>query len=199
MNKDVNIEVSICISVHNTEIFLRRCLESVVNQTLVRKEIILIDNGSTDSSLSIMLEYQAQYPNIINVHSQEDKGLAQGRQAGINNAKGRFIAFLDADDYVKIDTYEKMYISALRHNVDIVECQTIRESVIIKSNYNGVHCTSKVLSDYFVNGGVPTMLWMRLFKRSLFSRPVMPNMYVNNEDIFAFPCLLYKAKDIFFL
>ncbi len=199
MKKFSDIEVSICISVHNTEMFLRRCLESVVNQTLLKKEIILVNNGSTDSSLTIMLEYQEKYPEIIKVYSQKDKGLAQGRQTGINYAQGEFITFLDADDYVKIDAYKKMHASALKYNVDIVECQTLRENTIIKSNYKGVHNTSQTLTDYFVNGRLPTMLWMRLFKRSLFTEPVLPNIYVNNEDIFAFPCLLYKAKNIFYL
>lgn len=199
MTNNIDIEVSICISVHNTENFLRRCLESVINQTIEKKEVILVNNGSTDSSFSIMLEYQEKYPDIVKVYSQEDKGLAQGRQTGINHAKGEYITFLDADDFVKTDAYEKMYVSALEYNVDIVECQTIRDGVIIKSEYEGIHDTSNILRDYFIHGKLPTMLWMRLFRRSLFVKPVLPNIYVNNEDIFAFPCLLYRAKNIFYL
>ena len=200
MKKINNIEVSICISVYNTEKLLKRCLESVINQTLEKKEIILVNNGSTDSSLEIMLEYKEQYPDMIKVYSQEDKGLAQGRQTGINHAQGKYITFLDADDYVNLDAYEKMYNCAMKYDVDIVECQTIREGRIIKSNYTGVHDTSEILRDYFINGEIPTMLWMRLFKRNLFlDKLVLPNIYVNNEDIFALPCLLYKAKDIFYL
>ena len=191
--------MSICISVHNTERLLKRCLESVVNQTLKRIEIILVNNGSTDSSLEVMLKYRERFPEVVWVYSQKDEGLAQGRQAGIDNARGKYIAFLDADDYVKNDAYEKMYASASKYNVDIVECSTIREGKIIESSYYGVHNTSDILTDYFLNGELPTMLWMRLYRRSLFNDPVMPNMYVNNEDIFALPCLLYKAKDIFYL
>jgi len=193
------IKVSVCISVHNTEKLLRRCLDSIINQTLKNIEIILVNNGSTDSSLEIMHEYRERFPDIVSVYSQEDRGLAQGRQTGIDNAKGEYIAFLDADDYVKNDAYEKMYISASKHNVDIVECSTIREGKIIQSGYNGIHRTSEILKDYFLSGVLPTMIWMRLYRRNLFVEPVMPNMYVNNEDIFAFPCLLYKAKNIFYL
>jgi len=146
-----------------------------------------------------MEEYKERYPEIIKVYSQEDMGLAQGRQTGINNASGEYITFLDADDYVTHDAYEKMYTSAVRYNVDIVECRTLREGKIIESNYQGTHATAQILKDYFFNGDIPSMMWMRLYRKSLFDKPVFPDIYVNNEDIFAFPYLLYKAKDIFYL
>jgi glycosyltransferase involved in cell wall biosynthesis len=199
MKNNDNILMSICISVHNAENFLRRCLDSVVNQTLESKEIILVNNGSTDSSLKIMQEYKNLYPKIVRIYSQEDMGLAQGRQTGINHAQGEYIAFLDADDYVEHDAYEKMYASALKYDVDIVECQTLRGSKIIKSPYDGVHNTMEILKKYFSSSEIPAMLWMRIYRRSLFSKPVLPNFYVNNEDIFAFPCLLYSAQNIYYL
>ena len=199
MNKNVIHKVSICISVHNTEQLLTRCLDSVTSQTLKDIEVILVNNGSTDSSLDIMEEYKERYPEIIKVYSQEDMGLAQGRQTGVNNANGEYVTFLDADDYVTNDAYEKMYASAIRHNVDIVECRTLRDGKIIESNYHGVHETAQILKDYFFYGDIPAMMWMRLYRNKLFDKPVLPQIYVNNEDVFAFPCLLYKAKDIFYL
>ena len=88
------VKVSVCISIYNGERFIRKCLDSVVCQTLKEIEIVLVNNGSTDLSLEIMNEYKEIYPNIIRVYSQEDKGLAQGRQTGIDNARGQFLAFL---------------------------------------------------------------------------------------------------------
>ena len=114
MDKSCEFQVTLCISIYNSEKFLRRCLDSVVSQTLKRLEIILVNDGSTDSSLKIMNEYRDKYPNNIKVISQENKGLAQGRQTGIDHANGEFIAFLDSDDYVKKDAYEKMYDSAIK-------------------------------------------------------------------------------------
>jgi glycosyltransferase involved in cell wall biosynthesis len=146
-----------------------------------------------------MEEYQVRYPEIIKVYSQEDMGLAQGRQTGINNANGEYITFLDADDYVTNDAYEKMYASAVRNDVDIVECRTLRDGNIIESNYQGAHDATQILKDYFFNGDIPSMMWMRLYRKNLFDKPVFPDIYVNNEDIFAYPYLLYKAKDIFYL
>ncbi len=193
------IDVSICISVHNTDAYLRRCLDSVINQTLNNKEIILVNNGSTDNSLNIMLEYQNNFPEIVKVISQEDKGLAQGRQTGIDNSKGKYITFLDADDYIKIEAYEIMFNNALKYDADIVECQTQKDGIIIDSPYKGVYDTKEILSDYLKNGNIPTMLWMRLYKKQLFSKPVLPNLYTNNEDNFALPCLLYNARNIVFI
>ncbi|UOE88713.1 glycosyltransferase [Vibrio splendidus] len=199
MGNEINYHVSVCISVHNTEKLLRRCLDSVVSQTLKEIEVVLVNNGSTDSSLDIMQEYKVKHPEMIKIYSQDDMGLAQGRQTGINNANGEYITFLDADDYVKNDAYEKMYESAIYQNVDIVECRTFRDGKIIESKYTGVHKASKILKDYFLYSEIPPMMWMRLYKRRLFDKPVLPNIYVNNEDIFAFPCILNKAEDIFYL
>ncbi|WP_313567197.1 glycosyltransferase, partial [Empedobacter sp.] len=84
------IKISICISVHNTGKYLRRCLDSVVEQTIREKEIILVNNGSTDDSLEIMKNYRQKFPHLIRIINQEDKGLAQGRQTGVNNAKGEY-------------------------------------------------------------------------------------------------------------
>ena len=194
-----NVKVSVCISIHNGERYIRKCLDSVVCQSLKEIEIVLVNNGSNDLSLEIMNEYKAIYPNIIRVYSQEDKGLAQGRQKGIDNAIGQFLVFLDVDDFVTKDAYEKMYDAAITHNVDIVECMSLRNGKLIQSKYKGVKKASEILQDYFLNGDIPSTLWLRLYNRNLFIKPVMPNIYVNNEDIFAFPCLLHQAINIFYL
>ena len=199
MVKSEEIKVSVCISVYNGERFLRKCLDSVVYQTIKQIEIILVNNGSTDLSLEIMNDYRERFPNMVRVFSQEDRGLAQGRQTGIDNVRGEFVAFLDADDYLSKDACEKMYDSAVKHNVDIVEFMTLMDGKVIQSKHKGIKQTSKILQDYFLNDGIPSMLWLRLYKRSLFIKPVLPNIYVNNEDVFALPCLLFMAKDIYYL
>jgi glycosyltransferase involved in cell wall biosynthesis len=191
--------MSICISVYNGERFLKTCLDSVVNQTIKEIEIILVNDGSTDLSLEIMHEYRRRFPNIVRVFSQDNRGLAQGRQTGIENARGEFIGFLDTDDYLSKDACEKMYTAAIKHNVDIVECMSLMDDKIIQSKYEGIEKTSKILKDYFSNFNIPSMLWLRLYRRSLFVRPLMPNMHVNNEDVFAFPCLLFMAENIYYL
>lgn len=195
------VKVSVCISVHNTASLLPRCLDSVCAQTLQDLEIVLVNNGSTDKSEVIMREYENQHPERrFIIVSQEDRGLAQGRQSGVNCATGEYITFLDADDYVSETAYEKMYTTAINENVDIVEIQTRRENRIISSPFDGKQNTHYVLRRWFVGDiFTPTMLWLRLYKKELFDKPVLPNLYTNNEDNFAYPCLLYRANSIYYL
>lgn len=197
MNK---VKVSVCISVHNTSHLLPRCLDSVCAQTLNDLEIVLVNNGSTDNSEEIMRQYERLHPERkFVIYSQEDRGLAQGRQSGINNASGEYIAFLDADDYVEPTIYEEMLKCAEDNNVDIVEIETWREGKVLSSPYKGLYQSHDILKNYLKNGVLCSMLWLRLYKRDLFNKSVLPNLYTNNEDSFALPCLLYAAKSIYFL
>lgn len=200
MEQKDKIKVSVCISVHNTAKYLPRCLDSVCAQTLQSLEIVLVNNGSTDNSEAIMCEYAETHPERkFVIISQEDRSLAGGRQTGINNATGEYITFLDADDLVEPTAYQTMLDCAKREVVDIVEIQTRRDGEIIESNLEGLQDTHQVLKQYFAKGGIQSMLWMRMYKRQLFDKQVLPTIYTNNEDMFAWPCLLYSAKSMFFL
>ena len=195
-----NIKVSVCISVHNTAKYLPRCLDSVCAQTLDELEIVLVNNDSTDNSEDIMYEYQKRNINRrIIIVRQEDKGLAQGRQTGINNATGEYIGFLDADDFIDATMYETMYRTAINENVDIVEVETRRDTKVLSSPFNGKVSAHDVLNAYFRGASIQPMLWLRIYKRELFQKPVLPELYTNNEDNFALPCLLFAAKDVYFL
>lgn len=200
MEQKDQVKVSVCISVHNTAKYLPRCLDSVCAQTLQSLEIVLVNNGSTDNSEAIMREYAEKHPERrFVILSQEDRSLAGGRLTGINHATGEYITFLDADDLVDATTYQKMLECAEKEGVDIVEIQTRRDAKILESNLKGLQDTHQVLKQYFTKGGIQSMLWMRMFRRSLFAKPVLPTIYTNNEDMFAWPCLLYAAHSIYFL
>lgn len=200
MEKNSKIKVSVCISVHNTAHLLPRCLDSIVRQDMDGIEVVLVNNGSTDRSETIMRQFSFKYSSIQwRIITQEDRGLAQGRQIGINNASGEYITFLDADDFVQHSAYRKMYDIAKQYDTDIVECQTVREGKIISSPYVGLKDSKRILRDYFMTNNLPSMLWMRLYHRKLFAKPVLPKIYINNEDMFALPCLLFAANSIYFL
>ena len=102
----MNRIISVIIPIFNAEKYLRKCLDSVCNQTYPFLQIILIDDGSTDSSLSICREYCFK-DERFELISQENKGVSAARNIGIDRAKGAFISFVDADDYLKPNTYEK--------------------------------------------------------------------------------------------
>lgn len=187
--------VSICVSIHNMESSLRYCLDSLVNQTIKEKEIILVNNGSTDGSQSIIDEYKEKYSEI-KVVIQEDRGLAQGRKSGVDVAMGKYIAFVDADDKVDLQMYETMVNVAEQERAQIVECRIEAKGKYVTNYPVGIFDTKEMLKDYFLNKSIYPMLWFRIYHKSLFESPVFPNLYTNNEDEFVFPCLLYRAEKI---
>ena len=95
-------KVSVIIPVYNVEKYLRECLDSVVNQTLKDIQIILIDDGSTDSSLGICKEY-AQKDNRIKIIEQKNQGAGAARNRGMSEAKGDYLYFLDSDDFLELN------------------------------------------------------------------------------------------------
>jgi len=117
-------KVSVIIPVYNVEKYLKKCLDSVVHQTLSDIEIICVNDGSTDGSLSILQEYAKQDERII-VITQENKGGGAARNTGLGVAQGEFLYFLDSDDYVELTILEKMYNQSVQQNADICLCKRL--------------------------------------------------------------------------
>ncbi len=116
------VNVSVIVPVYNTERYLRRCLDSLVNQTLEKLEIILVDDGSTDNSRQVMLDYEMKYQDKVKVFSKENGGQGSARNLGIRKSSGKYIGFVDSDDYVDTRMYETMYRTAEHEQCDLVEC-----------------------------------------------------------------------------
>lgn len=131
---DKKVKVSIIIPVYNVERYLTRCLDSLINQTLKDIEIICINDGSTDSSLKILKEYQ-QKDNRITIIDKENQGQSIARNIGISKSIGEYIGFVDSDDWVDLDFYEKLYSSAIKHNADIAVAGIIRLHKYNKKNH----------------------------------------------------------------
>ena len=111
--------ISVIIPVYNAEPYLRQCLDSVTGQTLRDIEIICVDDGSSDCSPAILNEYAQADPRII-VMTQENKSAGAARNRGMAAARGRYLSFLDADDFFEADMLEKAYRSAEENRSDIV-------------------------------------------------------------------------------
>ncbi len=116
-----NIKVSVCVPVYNQEKYLEECIKSLVEQTLKEIELIFVDDGSTDKSIDILKKYQQSYENI-KVITQKNQGLGGARNTGIKNAVGEYIGFVDADDFIELDMYEKLYNKAKEESAEIVMC-----------------------------------------------------------------------------
>ena len=100
--------VSIIIPIYNVEKYLTKCIESVINQTYKNLEIILVNDGSTDNSKEIIDKYSL-IDSRIKVINKKNGGLSEARNAGIEIAKGDYIGFLDSDDWIELNMYEKLY------------------------------------------------------------------------------------------
>lgn len=115
---DKVMKVSVIVPVYNTENFLARCLESLINQTLQDIEIICVNDGSTDNSAKILEDF-AQKDERIQIINQVNQGLSEARNNGIKIAQGEFIGFVDSDDWVSLDFFEKLYKTAIKYNAEI--------------------------------------------------------------------------------
>ena len=115
-------KVSIIVPIYNVEMYIEKCLETLVNQTLKDIEIILVNDGSKDGSAEIAKKYLEKYPEKIIYLEKENGGLSDSRNYGLPHAKGEYIAFLDSDDYVEKNMYEEMYKLAKKENSDMVQC-----------------------------------------------------------------------------
>ncbi len=114
-------KLSIIVPIYNSGKYLYKCINSLLRQTLDDIEIILVDDHSIDNSLNIINNYQRLYPDKIKVLSNiENKGAGYSRNKGLLVATGEYIGFIDSDDYIEPDMYEKMYVTAVNNNDDIV-------------------------------------------------------------------------------
>ena len=173
---DYTPKVSVIIPVYNVEEYLRECLDSVVNQTLKEIEIICVDDGSTDNSLEILKEY-AQKDNRITVIKQKNLYAGIARNAGLSQAKGEYLSFLDSDDFFEPNMLEEMSKKGDEDNSDVVFCGYILfDNNIKKDNfmviYPNEYLSKSPLSPekikdklFIITNPNP---WTKLFKRKLF-------------------------------
>ena len=120
-------KVSVVVPIYNVEKYIKKCMDSLVNQTLQEIQIILVNDGSTDESGNIAKEYASKYTNKIIYLEKENGGLSDARNFGMRYAEGEYIAFLDSDDYVENTMCEEMYNKAIQEVSDYVECDFVWE------------------------------------------------------------------------
>lgn len=121
------IKVSVIVPAYNVENYIEKCLESLVNQTLKEIEIIVVNDGSTDRTKQKIEVFLTKYPKKIKYLEKENGGLSDARNHGIPHARGKYIGFVDSDDYVELNMFEEMYKKAEEENSDMVECDFIWE------------------------------------------------------------------------
>ena len=185
-------KVSVIVPVYNVEKYIEKCLDSLVNQTLEDIEIIIVNDGSTDNSETIIKKYLEKYPNKIAYLTKQNGGLSDARNFGLLYAQGEYIAFLDSDDYVEKNIYKDMYGLAIKENSDLVECDFIweypnKQRIDTGEIYNGKH---EMLEK------IRVVAWNKLIKRSVLEETQVkfPKGYRYEDVEFTYKLLPYIEK-----
>lgn len=116
------IKVSIVIPVYNASAYLKKCLDSLVHQTLQDIEILAVDDGSTDDSWAIIQDYEKAYPKLVRGFHKTNGGMSSARNYGLDHVKGETVGFVDSDDWVEAAMFEKLYLSLMKHKAKIAVC-----------------------------------------------------------------------------
>ena len=164
-------KISIIIPVYNMEKFIPRCLESLVNQTLKDIEIIVVNDGSTDNSLELLNEYKNKDSRIV-VIDKANSGVSEARNTGIKKATGEYIGFVDPDDWIKKEMYEKLYNTAKDNDCDVVMCNFIKSFNDGRYENEKIEVTkNKVIEKPLLNElnaiNLCLSVWKGIYKRSL--------------------------------
>ena len=170
--------ISIIIPVYKVEKYLEKCIESVLKQTYTNLQIILVDDGSPDNCGKICDEYAKKDSRIEVIH-KINGGLSDARNVGINRANGRYIGFVDSDDYIKEDMYEKLINLIKEYDADISICNlydVIDGNECIRNKDNGIHEYSRIdiLKEILLDKNIQSYAWNKLYKKELFDEIKYP-------------------------
>lgn len=203
----VNTEplISIVVPAYNIEAYLPRCLDSIMSQTYQNIEIVLVDDGSTDLSGQIADDYSVQYPGKFQVLHLENGGVTQARLTGIATANGEWIGFVDGDDVIEPDMYQRLLKNAQQYGADISHCgyQTIvNEGERVHYFYNTGRLVQQdrisgmkdLLSGSFVEPGLCNKLFRKTLFKSLLQTGTFDTSVKINEDLLM-NYFLFKAAD----
>lgn len=193
--------VSVVIPVYNVEKYLPECLDSVINQTYKNLQIILVDDGSTDSSGKICDEYAEKDDRITVVH-QSNAGAGAAKNTGLELIDGDYFSIIDSDDYIELDMYEKMVNSLEKYNSDIAQClfrnvfvnDSFDRKYKIKGNYPKVLTSKKFLSELLYDWKY-AIFANKVFKTSLLKDIRFPVGRKIDDEFFTYK-LVCNAKKV---
>lgn len=193
------IKVSVIVPVYNTEKYLAKCLDSLVNQTLKEIEIILVNDGSKDGSQIIINSY-AEKDHRIKPFEKPNGGLSDARNFGIEKAEGEYMAFVDSDDYIDVNMFEKMYDLAKKHSAEIALCDLEKvneKGESFRKLPQSPQLPEKIVlkDDFSIFGEFECFACNKIFKRELFEENKFKKG-LHFEDIELIPQLMLKSNII---
>jgi len=166
-----DMDISVIIPIYNVEKYLRRCLDSVLHQVDVTQEIILVDDGATDTSGKICDEYAEKYPEVKCLHIS-NSGPATAKNIGYGHATGNYIAFIDSDDEIKPNMFSTMLKSGNKHNADIVCCNYIQvneDGSFSHTKHTGkeyVLNQDEAIKAILIKDKIYSQCWTKIYKRA---------------------------------
>lgn len=182
-------KISVIVPVYNTEKYLSRCLDSVIAQTFKNIEIIIVNDGSPDGSMTIINRYADKYDNII-VIEKENQGLAEARRSGINIATGDYIMHVDSDDWIPDNTIELLHNKCIEYDLDYArgtyyDYFSDKYKPLYQYQDTGILIGKEFLY-YVTRSDVGLSSWASLCKRSIWQEDVFPPSHLNlpSEDYF---------------
>lgn len=194
--------ISVIVPVYNVEKYLKKCIKSIMSQSYTNLEIILINDGSTDNSGKICDELKEQDKRIKVIH-KSNGGLSDARNAGLKIANGKYIGFVDSDDYIAEDMFETLYNINKKYNSDI---SIVSFYEIYKDKIIGVRDSKKLqeltkidaMKELLIDTNIQSYAWNKLFRRELFEGLEFPTNK-NFEDIATTLLLFEKANKVVLL
>lgn len=199
------ITLSIIVPVYNVEKYLEDCVESLLNQTYQNYEIILVDDGSTDSSGKIC-DIVAESSSKIKVIHKENGGLSSARNTGLRAARGRYIGFVDSDDYILPTMYEKLIYSMSRYKAQIVSCQyftfctndILKEKVVeTKGNrIQGKFCDKQEIFKFFFTHRISESVCDKIYSAELLKNCRFSEGEINEDTNVIFHLLEKSSKTV---
>ena len=200
--------LSVLIPVYNVEPYLKECLDSVVRQTMKELEIICVDDGSTDGSLTILEEYAKNDARFKVIHKEKNEGLLLARKTAVNAASGAYLLFVDSDDYIGPDLCAFAEKITREESADIIQfgaevrdsSQDAAKAAWLKNRLTplpGELASEEILREAYVNRSYATTLWGKLYKSDLCKKAYasLPDVYCYaGEDIFTYFYLACYAQ-----
>lgn len=185
-----NILISVIVPVYGVEAYIEKCLESLVNQTYRNLEIIVINDGTKDKSAEIAKLY-ASKDCRVKVFDYENGGLSVARNRGLSHATGDCVAFVDSDDWLALDCYEKLVNAMVEYDADIVKCGAIETDLHNEECISFYETKIKEADfDLYFQGFLWTVVWNALYKRKIVIDVQYPARIVH-EDNYASGIYIY--------
>ena len=194
-------KITVIVPAYNVEDYIERCLDSISCQTWKNLEIIVIDDGSSDSTGDIIDLCAAKDPRIIAVH-QKNAGLVAVRETGISLSTGDYVGFVDGDDAVDPDMYERLIRNALTHNADISHCglcvhyEDGRREAYHGSGKKVVQDSAESLRELICGANMAPSLCNKLYRRELLLDSCLNASIQSNEDLLRNFVLFSRAKTV---